>query len=969
MVSGRELVDDLEFCTGGHPLPNLSPDELRRNLEALYTYRMQNLTGDEKGEAQIFCERLFQAFGHEGLREAGATLEQRVKKLDSKGTAFADLMWKPRVLIEFKKAGQDLSRHFRQAFDYWMVAVPNRPRYVILCNFDEFWIYDFENQIEEPVDKVLLKDLAQRSNVLGFMHPVDTEPVFQNDLVAVTRVAAGKVAKVFRSLHDRGIDRNAAQRFCLQSVMAMFAEDIGLMPQDAYSKLLREAKSGVDAYDTIFGLFREMNTPGNTPGGRFKGTPYFNGGLFADIIPLELTDEELDLMRAAASERWSDVRPEIFGTLFEGSMEDGERHASGAHFTSPADIAKVVIPTIVTPWRERLDAAKGSIEALEKELFALSNFRVLDPACGSGNFLYVAYRELRRLEKEAHDLIADRRRSGALAAQSLASFVSTDHFYGFDINPFAVEIAKVTMMLAKKLSSDELHDTPEVLPLENLDGSIKTADALFTVWPKADAIIGNPPYLGRRKMVKDLGAVYTNKVTQAHPKVAGVADFVCYWFPLAHDRLEPGGRAGFVATNTIRQNASRESSLGYIVDNGGIITDAVSSEPWSGEAGVSVSIVNWVKDGQGVKVPETKVLWLEEGNVRLELPEVTPSLSPEIDLRKSHSLAVNKKPKVFFQGQTPGVTDGYIIKESDRKVAQKLMIDSAPVVHPFLGGDEILHELGPDRWVVDIDEPDSIKADAKYPSAMAHLRELVLPLKEARAKEEADRNNEVLAANPKARVNRHHEGFLNSWWQLNYRRADMLDAVAPLDRYIAVTRVASDKRLSIFTYVDPSIWLGDSAQAFAFDDDYSMGILQSTLHRQWLVERCSTLETRLRYTSTTVFDSFAWPQNPTAVAVERVARAMAAIVELREGYLNSGITLAKQYNSLRTAGKSKLKDLHDELDAAVYEAFEFSTAIDPIAQMFSLNQEVHELGKEARGPGAAGLQNTRFSNYKLVSTL
>lgn len=649
-------------------------------------------------------------------------------------------------------------------------------------------------------------------------------------------------------------------------------------------------------------------------------------------------------------------------------MEEGERHASGAHFTSPADISKVVIPTIVTPWRERLDAAKGSIESLERELFALSNFRVLDPACGSGNFLYVAYRELRRLEKEAHDLIADRRR-GALAAQSLASFVSTDHFYGFDTNPFAVEIAKVTMMLAKKLSSDELHDVPEVLPLENLDGSIRTADALFTAWPKVDAIIGNPPYLGRRKMVKELGAVYTNKVMEAHPKVSGVADFVCYWFPLAHDRLEPGGRAGFVATNTIRQNASRESSLGYIVDNGGIITDAVASEPWSGEAGVSVSIVNWVKDGQDVQVPETKVLWLEEGNVRLELPEITPSLSPEIDLRKSHSLAVNKKPKVFFQGQTPGVTLGYIIEETDRKVAQRLMVDSAPVVHPFLGGDEILHELGPIRWVVDIDETDSIKATNKYPSAMAHLRDLVLPLKEARAKEEAERNNEVLAANPKAKINRHHEGFLNTWWQLNYRRADMLAAVAPLDRYIAVTRVASDKRMSIFTFVDSSLWLGDSAQAFAFDDDYSMGILQSTLHRQWLVERCSTLETRLRYTSTTVFDSFAWPQNPTDVAVEVVARAMAAIVELREEYLNSGITLAKQYNSLRTAGKSKLKNLHDELDAAVYEAFEFSTSLDPIAQMFSLNQEVHELGADARGPGAKGLTNTRFSNYKLLSSL
>lgn len=949
-------------------MANLSPNELRSNLESLYTYRMQNLTGDEKGEAQIFCERLFQAFGHAGLREAGATLEQRIKKLDTKGMSFADLMWKPRVLIEMKKAGADLSKHFRQAFDYWMRAVPNRPRYVILCNFDEFWIYDFENQIEEPVDRVSLKDLSSRPNTLAFMNPIESEPIFQNDLVQVTRTAAAKVANVFRSLYERGIDRDVAQRFCLQSVMAMFAEDIGLLNPDAYTRLLIEAKSGVDTYDTVFGLFREMNTPGTTSGGRFKGTQYFNGGLFANITPIELTENELDLMRSASSERWSDVRPEIFGTLFEGSMDEGERHARGAHFTSPGDIARVVVPTIVTPWRERLDAAKGSIEALERELYALSNFRVLDPACGSGNFLYVAYRELRRLEKEAHDLISDRRRSQK-SLQTSASFVPTDHFYGLDINPFAVEIAKVTMMLAKKLSSDELNDAPDVLPLDNLDGSIRHADALFAPWPKADAIVGNPPYLGRRKMVNDLGAVYTNKVTEAHPKVSGVADFVCYWFPLAHDALEPGGRAGFVATNTIRQNASRESSLGYIVDNDGVLVDAVSSKPWSGEAGVSVSIVNWIKNGAGVKVPDNKVLWLEDGDTRLELPEITPALSPDLDLRKAHSLTVNKKPKTSFQGQTPGVTGGFTIELEESSIAKKLKIDSAPVIHPFLGGDEILHATSPIRWVIDIDDSDSLKAYSKYPSAMKRLEELVLPVKELRANVEATRNAEVLDANPNAKLHWHHRGFLNSWWQLNYRRTDMLEAIKPLDRYIAVTIVASEKRLSAFTFVDPSISPAASAQAFAFDDDYSLGILQSSLHRDWLVARCSTLETRLRYTPSSVYDSFAWPQNPSDSAVEKVARAAAAIVELREENLNEGITLGKQYDSLRTAGKNKLRDLHDELDLAVYEAFEFSTDVDPIAQMFALNQEVHKLGKAARGPGGHGLKNTRFSNYRLKSII
>ena len=589
-------------------------------------WRLEHLKGDEKGEAANFLDRLFRAYGHGGIQEAGATLEYRLKKADAKGTAFADLMWKPRCLIEMKRAGVDLRRTYRQAFDYWVRAVPDRPRYVMLCNFDEFWIYDFDSQLDEPVDRITLANIPKRWEALSFLLPVEQAPTFGNDLVEVTREAAASVAAVFNSLHDRGIQRAEAQRFTLQSVMAMFSEDIGLLPTHMFTAALDDSLQARDpggtAYDLLFGLFRQMNAPGKTAGGRFKGTPYFNGGLFSNISPFDLDRDELTALRTAASTNWAAVRPEIFGTLFERSMDEGERHAYGAHFTSQVDIAKIVVPTIVTPWRERIARARtrgaGGIRAMERVLADMYAFRVLDPAVGSGNFLYVAYREMRRLEHEALSAIAEMRNNPDIAAQRAIAYVTPDHFFGMDVNSFAVEVAKVTMMLAKKLAADELDDDQTVLPLDNLDATIKVGDALFEPWPKADAIISNPPYLGRRKMLDELGLDYVRRLEAAYPEVGGVSDFVTYWFPLTHRRLPDGGRAGLVATNTVRQNESREASLDYVVDHGGVIYDAVSSQPWSGDAAVHVSIVNWVKNGN----VHPKVLWLNGTQLRLEVDKI-----------------------------------------------------------------------------------------------------------------------------------------------------------------------------------------------------------------------------------------------------------------------------------------------------------------------------------------------------------
>ena len=175
---------------------NLAVDDLRARLEGFVRYRHQHLTGDEKGEAAIFLENLFRALGHEGVRQVGATLEQRIKKRDNGGTAYADLEWKPRVLVEMKKAGRELSRDYRQAFEYWIDLVPDRPAFVVLCNFDQFWVYDLNRQLEEPVDRIALDDLPRRWEALAFLLPRQEEPTFGNDLVAVTRETAAMVSGV-----------------------------------------------------------------------------------------------------------------------------------------------------------------------------------------------------------------------------------------------------------------------------------------------------------------------------------------------------------------------------------------------------------------------------------------------------------------------------------------------------------------------------------------------------------------------------------------------------------------------------------------------------------------------------------------------------------------------------------------------------------------------------------------------------
>jgi len=858
-----------------------------------------------------------------------------------------------------KKRNEKLQRHYRQTFDYWLNLVPQRPRYVVLCNFDEFWVYDFDLQLEDPVDKVAVDDLPERYTALNFLFPDNRKPQFGNNRVDVTRAAADKVARIFNSAVARGENREVAQRFILQCVVALFSEDFGLLPQGIFTELVHECRDGDSTYDLLGSLFRQMGEARQARGGRFKGVPYFNGGIFKEIEPVELNVDEVTLLAEASSENWGQVQPQIFGTLFQSSMGKDERHAYGAHFTSEADVQKIVSPTIVRPWMERVEAADKLHELLDLRK-QLASFKVLDPACGAGDFLYVAYRELKRVEMDLLSKIHRKFSVRTGAAVGTASFVSPRQFFGIELNPFGAELAKITLVLAKELALKESQSMIEsaelnlpldfmdaALPLDNLDANIRCEDALFTEWPDVDAIIGNPPFQSKNKMQQEYGAAYVSRVRDRYPDVPGRADYCVYWFRRAHALLEPGERAGLVGTNTIRQNFSREGSpregsLDYIVKNGGTITEAVSTQVWSGEAAVHVSIVNWVKGDQ----PGIKRLFRQLGDQRdsdfemVEIDHIGAALSGKFDVTGAKRLRTNMNSKACYQGQTHGHMGFVLDPDDDTDATRKVMADAAarPFVHPYLIADDLLGSKPPSprRYVIDLNRCPDLFAAMRSGKAYQRLQHLVMPAMEAKANEEREKTGKDTGP---------RQSHFRHWWRFWRGRTELLDQLEAIPRYIACARVT---KRPIFEFVDSTIRPNDALQIFPLPDDYSFGILQSDIHWLWFVERCSTLKGDFRYTSDTVFDSFAWPQSPSLAQVEAVAAAAVDLRTLRRKVMEENSwNFRELYRTLELPGANLLKDAHHRLDAAVRDAYGMGSKDDTLTFLLGLNEELAE--KEVNG--------------------
>ena len=909
----------------------------------------KNCKGSEKGEGQIFFDRLFQAFGNPGVLGAGAVCEKPVKKREGKGIAFADLVWKPRVIIELKKRGTPLQKHYDQAFDYWITLVPDRPKYMILCNFDEFWIYDLNNQLYDPVHKLNTKNLQTDWVALKFLLPVEEEPLFDNHNVVITEQVAKTVGEIYLSMVKRGISKDKAQRFILQLVIALFSEDVGLIPQYTLNGILKKCLIDLPAQKELSLLFKAMAVKSKfDKPKKYQHIEYFNGGIFKKTKAVELSYKEVELLHSASKQNWEKVRPSIFGSLFEGSMEPKKRHGHGIHYTHELDIYKIVGPCIVRPFKEKIRKAKTKKEK-RKLLKEIRDFKVLDPACGSGNFLYIAFKELRKLEMEILESLGE---GEQIRPSELGLLVSPKNFYGIDTNKFGLELAKVALSIGRKLLADEFNIQDPSLPLDDLDSNFLSEDALFAKWPEVNAIIGNPPFQSKNKIQREMGVDYINKVRIAFPHVPKRADYCIYWFKKAHDHLSTKSMAGLVGTNTIRENYSREGGLDYIVQNEGIIVEAVSSQKWSGSAAVYVSIVNWTKDKSYKK--KTKKLFINKGgdpNFKIhKLNKINPALSVGVDVSQAKVLKTNRKSKTAYQGQTHGHSAFLMTREKAEKIiskkqALKEVLKPFLTAHNFIAGKTPL----PQRYVIDFAGKTLIQAQ-KYKELYKIIERTVLPKRKEEAEKEKTRNKKSLKANPKATVNRHHQNFLKTWWQLSWPREDLIQKMRKTKRYCVCGRVT---QRGIFEFVHSDINPNDALVVFIFDDDYSFGILQSRMHWLWFTHRCSTLGTGFRYTINTVYDTFPWPQRPTLVQIRKVVKQARELRAERAKILKQEeISYRDLYRSMELPGDHELSKYHKALDEAVYSAYGFKKNQDELDFLGQLNWNLAQ--KEAQGERITG---------------
>ncbi len=888
----------------------MTAEDIKRNLVE-FARKWSLYNGSERAEAQTFLNELFAAYGRDRY-EVGARFEE------AQAGRFLDLIW-PRVcLVEMKRPSEAgrLARHREQAFGYWRNAADPEhnlpaPHFVVLCAFHRFEIWEPGEYPNAPRAEFDLVELPERLDALMFL--AGHEPMFIGTQAAVTKDAVGLVTGLFVALGER---RAAApdelRDFALQCVWCMFAEDLGQIEAHLFTHIIDEliVHPERSSADDLGQLFEWLNRDGPRPaGGLYATTRYVNGALFEHPARVHLDQEELRVLRRACDYDWHKVEPHIFGSLLEGALGRESQWALGAHYTHEVDIQKVIKPSIVDPWRERIEDAStlDQVQQLQNELL---NYVVLDPACGSGNFLYVAYRELRRVERRLHEKerdlrLAQGRRQATQGA--LTAFFPLTNIKGIEIDAFAVALARVTLWMAHKLAVDELDLDESTLPLENLSG-IQAADALRIDWPRASVIIGNPPFHGDRHLRGLLGDDYVEWLKDTFH--CGIKDHCVYWFRKAQDHLEPGQRAGLVGTNSISQNRARSASLNYVVENGGIITDAVSSQKWPGDAVVEVSIVNWVQ--QPDSAPERTML----DNVETEGID-TALRDSTIPIADVPVLPTNTGKA--FQGFLPGAKFDITVEEA-RTILAGQDAHYKNVVLPYLDGRDITRTIdqSPTRYTIDFAQM-SLEEAMKYPTALKILREQA---------QEAREQSTSYHRNPR-------------WWQFLWPRPEFRQAVEGLPRFIAGT--ATSKRVH-FVWCEPHWRPSNSTNIFALSEDFTMGVLSSTIHIDWGIARSSTMRTDPRYTPSSAFDTFPWPQ-ATNGQREQIGALARELLAMRSTLcVEHAIGLTMLYNRLDDGAFDQLLSLHRKLDLAVIAAYGWQPAL--LADTSERNRRLYELNRQ-----------------------
>jgi len=816
---------------------------------------------------------------------------------------FADVWKKGCFAWEYKGKKKNLDEAYKQLLRYRESLL--NPPLLVVCDFDRYIVKtNFNGTVQEVHE--FTNDQIDRPENLRILRALFTDPEFlkpQRTTAQVTRTLAEKFAQVAVSLQKRESAEYAdartreefrveqkknlrIARFLNRLVFCFFAEDTGLLPKNLFSEIAKIGLENKDRFiETLQRLFRVMAKGGNFGKDKIR---YFNGHLFEDSTVFDLSDDERRLLAEASEADWQFVEPSIMGTLFARGLDPDQRAALGAQYTSREDIVTIVEPVLMAPLRREWAALKASLLPALKHgkatpadraciaafLKKLRQIIVLDPACGSGNFLYVSLQLLLGLEKEVI----------TFAEQLGFSFqpeVSVQQLKAIEINPYAYELAQVSVQIGYlQWLRDNGFPLDRSPVLQNLDGfqnedallvphfhskakTLKEAQAgehqgddalkFYTErdWPKCDVIVSNPPFLGDKLMRGELGDGYVEELRRIYGnRIPGQSDLCCYWFEKARQQIKNGKtkRAGLLATQGIRGGANREV-LKRIKDTGDIFF-AESDRDWIlAGANVHVSMVGFDDGTENHRLLDQK-----------NIASISATLGSISDLTQAEPLTSNAE--ISFIGTSmhgPFDFDEVRAKAFLEAAGNPNGKPNSDVVRPILNALEITKRVEK-RWVVTF-EPESRWQDAApYQAPAEFVREQVKPIRDAN----------------------HRKAYRDRWWIHGEARPAMQVAIKNLPRFLATPRVSKHR---VVVWVSPEVLPSDATVVFARSDDYFFGVIQSRLHSVWALYQGTRLETRPRYTPTTCFETFPFPR-PTPAQEAAIAAAAKELNELRERWLN-----------------------------------------------------------------------------------
>ena len=818
------------------------------------------------------------------------------------GDGWADVWKKDFFGWEYKGKRKDLDAAYEQLLKYR--ADLENPPLLVVCDMDRIVVHTNFSRAKEQVFEIPLAALDTPRNLeilrAVFHDPDKLKPGEPSR--AITEHAAAHLGELAAIMGKRGLEPHAVAHYLIRLVFCLFAEDVDLLPRGLFADIVKKGSNDPARFSRMVAqLFNAMASGGEFGADVIK---HFNGNLFADAAVLDLTRDEIERVADAAALEWNTVDASIFGTLFTRGIDPQQRSQLGAQYTSRADIETIVEPVVMTPLRREWDEVRGKAEALlttnessrrRKEadgadaesdhlltsvatpakpvsdaaarksraaaeklltvfLERLKRIRVLDPAGGSGNFLYVTLQKLLDLEKEINDYLA------AHGFTPLFPHVNPSQLHLIEINTYAHSLAQVTVQIGYiQWLRAHGYGFPAEPILLRLDKNFLQADSLFTVWPEVDFIVSNPPFLGGKKLRNGdpskpgsgLGNEYVDKLFATwSDAVPAEADLCCYWFEKARQHIIAGKvqRVGLLATQGIRGGANREV-LKRIKESGDIF--------------FAESDRNWILDGANVHV---SMVGFDNGSEKQRVldGQPTPSINANLtgtaaDMTQAKPIAANLN--IAFMGTTKG--GAFDIPES---LAVEMFHKPNPhgrpnsdVVTPWVNGMDLTKRPS-GTWIIDFGVGMSESDAAKYEAVFEYVR--------ANVKQERDKNA--------------RESYRRLWWQHVEARPAMRTALAPLSRFICTTRVSKHR---LFVWLQAPTLPDSATFAFARSDDYFFGVLQFRAHEQWALKLGTRLETRPRYTPTTCFETFPFPK-ATAEQQAAIAAAAKELNELRERWLN-----------------------------------------------------------------------------------